>query len=58
MTFLSYTNQNRYPVANLTQCPPLNRITLGQHKNDNNNRMIQLTDLFCVLIRNKWASDF
>ncbi len=30
------------------QCPPLNRITLGQHKSDNNNRMIQLTDVFYV----------
>ncbi len=27
------------------------RITLGQHKSDNNNRMIQLTDVFCVLLR-------
>jgi len=33
------------------QCPPLNRITLGQHKSDNNNRMIQLTDVFCVLLK-------
>jgi len=33
------------------QCPPLNRITLGQHKSDNNNRMIQLTDLVCVHLR-------
>jgi len=33
------------------QCPPLNRITLGQHKSDNNNRMIQLNDVFCVLLR-------
>ncbi len=24
-------------------------ITLGQHKSDNNNQMIQLTDVFCVL---------
>jgi len=24
---------------------------LGQHKNDNNNQMIQLTDVFCVLFR-------
>ena len=28
------------------QCPPLNRITLGQHKSDNNNQLIQLTDVF------------
>ena len=33
------------------QCLPLNRITLGQHKSDNNNRMIQLTEVFCVLVR-------
>ncbi len=33
----------------LLQCPPLNRITLGQLKIDNNNRMIQLTDVFCEL---------
>jgi len=25
------------------KCTPLNRITLGQHKSDNNNRMIQFT---------------
>jgi hypothetical protein len=29
----------------------LNRITLSQHKSDENNRMLQLTDLFCVLLR-------
>ena len=38
-------------VTYKVQCPPLNRITLGQHKSDNNNRMIQLTDVFCVLFR-------
>ncbi len=31
------------------QCPPLNRIALGQHESDNNNQMIQLTDVFCAL---------
>ncbi len=40
------------------QCPPLNRITLGQHESDNNNRMIQLTDVICVLLSYKWASNF
>jgi hypothetical protein len=30
----------------LLQFPPLNRITLGQHKSDNNIRMFQLTDVF------------
>ncbi len=42
----------------LIQCPPLNRITLGQHKSDNNNQIIQLTDVLCVLLRYKWASKF
>jgi hypothetical protein len=36
----------------------LKKITLGQHKRDKNNRMIQLTDVFCVLLRYKWASNF
>ena len=31
------------------QCPQRNRITLCQLKSDNNNRIIQLTDVFCVL---------
>jgi len=35
----------------IVQCPLLYRITLGQHKSDNNNRMIQFTDAFCVLFR-------
>ncbi len=38
------------------QWSPVNRITLGQHNSDNNNRMIQLTDMFCVLLRYKWVS--
>jgi hypothetical protein len=29
------------------QYQPLNRITLGQDESENNNRMIQLTDVFC-----------
>ena len=29
------------------------RRLIVSHKNDNNNRMIQLTDAFCVLFRNK-----
>ncbi len=40
------------------QCPPLNRINFGQHKSDGSNRMIQLTDVFCVLLRYKWACNF
>jgi hypothetical protein len=39
------------------QCPPLNRITSGRHKSDNNNRMIQLTDVFCALSIYDWASN-
>ena len=39
------------------QCPPLIRITMGQHKSDNNNRMIQLTDIFCVLFVYKGATN-
>jgi hypothetical protein len=31
------------------QCPPLISFTLGRHKSDNNNQMIQLIDVFCVL---------
>ncbi len=37
-------------VVLIVQCPPLNRITLGKHKSDNNNRMIQLTDVFVYYI--------
>ena len=33
----------------LVQCPLLTRITLGHHKSDNINRMIQFTAVFCVL---------
>ncbi len=40
------------------QCPWVNRITLGHHKIDNNNRMIKLTDVFCALLRYRWASNF
>jgi len=32
------------------RCPPLNRITLGRHKSDNNNRMIQLTNVFLCTV--------
>jgi len=40
------------PLINLLiQCTPLYRITLGQHKSDNNNRMFELTDIFWVLLR-------
>ncbi len=38
------------------QCSPLNGITLGRRKSDNNNRMIQLTDVFCALFIYNWAS--
>jgi len=32
------------------QCPPLKMITLGQHKSENNNQIIQLMDVFFVLL--------
>jgi len=38
-------------------CPLLKRITLGLHKSDNNNRMIQLTDIFYVLLRYNGTSN-
>ena len=34
----------------MIQCPPLNWITLGRIKSDNNNRMIQLTEGTFVLL--------
>ena len=36
-------------------CLPLNRITLGQHETDNNNRMIHSIDVFCLLF---WYNDW
>jgi len=39
-----------YYLESQVQCPPLNWITLGQHKSDNNNRMIQLTNVFYVML--------
>jgi hypothetical protein len=33
-----------------SRCLFLNTITLGQHKSDNNNRIIQLTDTFCEVL--------
>jgi hypothetical protein len=39
------------------QCPPLNRITLGRHKSENNNRMILLTDVFCAMLIYNWAGN-
>ncbi len=44
-------------LIHMVQCPPLNRITLGQHRNDNNNRMIQLTKVSCVLLRYNGTSN-
>ncbi len=41
----------------MMQCPLLNRITLGQRKSDNNKRMIQLTDVFCVLLQYNGTSN-
>jgi hypothetical protein len=42
----------------ILQCPPLKRIFLGKYKCDNNNRMIQWTDVFCVLFISYRASNF
>ena len=39
-----------FQIKNHLQCSPLNRITSGQHKSDNNNRIIQITNIFCVLL--------
>ena len=44
-------NIPNYFLAMLLQCPPLYRITLGQHKSDNNSQMIQLTDVLSVMLR-------
>jgi hypothetical protein len=46
----------RRVILNRIQYPLLN--TMGQHKSDNNNQLIQLTDVFCVLLRYRWVSDF
>jgi hypothetical protein len=57
-SFLLLVEKFNYRFLNLVvvQCPLLNRITLGQHKSDNNNQMIQITDVFCVLLRYDWAT--
>ncbi len=44
LTVYSQTNPKK-TFTFIIQCPPLNRITLGQHKSDTKNRMIQLNDL-------------
>ncbi len=36
---------------NLVRSPPLKRITLDRYTSENNNRIIQLTDVCCVLLR-------
>ncbi len=41
--------QKRAKLYLVVQCPPLNRITLGHHKSDNNNRMITLTGCFHIV---------
>ncbi len=48
----SYRNGSSY--ENMT----LKGITLGRHKSDYNNRMIQLTYVFCILIKNIRTSSF
>ncbi len=37
--------------ARSIQCPTINWTTLGQYKSESNNRMIQLTEAYCVLFR-------
>jgi hypothetical protein len=57
--FLYYPwNKSCYYHIIIIQCPQLNRITLGHHKSNNNNRLIQLTDAFCVLLMYWLANDF
>ncbi len=40
------------------QCSPLNRIALGRFKSDNNNRMIQLTEVCCYCTNGPAISDY
>ena len=44
--------------TNLLNCPQFNRITLGQHESDNNDRIIQLLDVFCLLFVYNGTSNF
>jgi hypothetical protein len=39
------------------QYPLLNRISFGQNKSDNNNRMIQLPAVFYALLKYSWANN-
>ncbi len=48
----------RKKTKTLQLCSPLNRITLGQHKIDIYNRTILLINVFCALLRYKWACNF
>ncbi len=52
----AWMNLNGNKKFFVNKCPPLSRITLGRHKSDNNNRMIQLTDVFCALFISNWGS--
>ncbi len=47
----SRINKTKYSVRLL-------KITLGRYKNDNNNLMIQLTDVFGALFMCDWISNF
>ena len=47
----------KYSYVILVQFPPLNWITLGLHKSDNNNQMIQSTEVLRVLFRYKVTSN-
>jgi len=51
ISFDDSSTNHTISVDNSIQCSPLNRITLGQHKSDKNNQMIQSINVFCVLLR-------
>ncbi len=51
-SWMSFRKQER-----IKQYLPLNRITLGQHKSVNNNRLIQLNNVICVLFRYNGTSN-
>ena len=57
MTAIPVTAFSHLQSCKLLQCPSLNMITLCQHKSDNNNRMIPLTDIFCLLFRYNGTSN-
>ena len=53
-TIWFFPNESKTDNRNIiVQWPPLIRMISGQHKTDNNNRMIKLTDAYCLLFRYK-----